>query len=82
VAVVQQSSRVPISQPVLLGDARIANTAWAAWFQDVANQLQRMVPSWRSGQKIIYASDAAAAAGGVVLGGLYFDGVQVRARLV
>lgn len=82
-AIVPRSSRVPTGQPVLLGDVRLVAAAWALWFQDAADQLQRLVPSWRSGgQTVAYANDAAAAAGGVVLGGLYFDGAIVRARLV
>lgn len=81
-AIVPRSGRVPIGQPVLLGDTKVVSSAWAQWFQSLADQLQAMVPSWRSGQMEIYANDAAAAAGGIVLGGLYFDGTIVRARLV
>jgi hypothetical protein len=67
--------RPPVAQKLLDGD-RLA-TVWATHFQDVADQMARIVPSGT-----IYANDAAAAAGGVPLGGLYFDGAIVRARLV
>jgi hypothetical protein len=82
-AIINRSHQVPTGQPMLLGDTRVVSGAWARWFQDAADQLQRLVPSWAtSGPKVIYANDAAAAAGGVVLGGLYFDGTIIRARLV
>lgn len=82
-AIIPRSSRVPTNQPVLLGGTKVVSAAWALWFQDAADQLQRLVPSWRSGgHTVAYANDAAAAAGGVVLGGLYWNGTQVVARLV
>lgn len=67
--------RPPVAQKLLDGE-RLA-TVWAVLLQDMADQLARLVPSG-----VIYPNDAAATVAGVPLGGLYFDGTRVRARLV
>ena len=51
--------------------------AWAAFFQACADMLAREVPNGTA-----FANDAAAAVGGVALGGLYYNGTIIRARLV
>lgn len=67
--------RPPVAQKLLDGE-QLA-TVWAVLFQDMADQLARLVPSG-----VIFPNDAAAMAAGVPLGGLYFDGTIARARLV
>ncbi len=74
--------QIPLAEQPPANEAPLApdgayTQAWLAWFQAVSDTFERLLPTGT-----IYANDAAAAAGGVPLGGLYFNGSIFRARLV
>lgn len=73
------ASKPPANVPPLLGDDRHFHQAWAAFFDSVAAPL--LVLQTLAGSTS-YANDAAAAAGGVKVGGLYRSGSQLMIRVV
>lgn len=73
------ASKPPANVPPLLGDDRQFHQAWAAFFDSIAAPLITLQTLAGSTS---YANDAAAAAGGVKVNGLYRNGSVIQIRVV
>jgi len=71
--------RPPAGQPLLLDDDHQTSVAWMAFFQDMSDKVAAIANLHST---VSYANDAAAAAAGVPVGGLYRNGSAVMVRVV
>jgi hypothetical protein len=77
-AVARQRVKPPVNQGLTIGDDRPVQTAWLAFFDAVSARLAEL--NGLAGSPS-YASDAAAAAGGVRVNGLYRNGSVLQVRV-